>query len=148
MKVVAVGVDFSPLSDRALRHALELSAPHAAEVVLIHVASPDPDFVGMEAGPQHVRDEVAKELWEERTTLHDLATALEKTGRRVRVVMVRGPAADSLVEAAREARADLLVVGSHGRGPVKRLFLGSVSEGVLRQAPCPVLVVPDQPGEG
>jgi len=47
------------------------------------------------------------------------------------------------VEVARKVEADLLVVGSHGKGPMKRLFLGSVSEGVLRRAPCPVLVVPD-----
>lgn len=143
MKVVAVGVDFSPIAHRALRFALELSAPHDAEVVLVHVGAPDPDFVGMEAGPQSVRDDVARELREERTALHELAREVEASGRRVQVVMVRGAAATLLVEVASDSKADLLVVGSHGRGPVKRLFLGSVSEGVLRHARCPVLVVPE-----
>ena len=145
MKVVAVGVDFSPLSHRALQYALGVSAPHDAGVVLVHVAAPDPDFVGMEAGPQSVREDVARELREERLALHELAREVESTGRRVQVVMVRGAAVPSLVEVARSVEADLLVMGSHGKGAVKRLLLGSVSEGVLRQAPCPVLVVPDVP---
>jgi nucleotide-binding universal stress UspA family protein len=149
MKVVVVGVDFSPLAQRALQCALELSAPHGAEVVLVHVAAPDPDFVGMEAGPQSARDDVARELKEERAALHELAREVETSGRRVQMVMVRGAAATSLVEVASASKADLLVVGSHGKGPVKRLFLGSVSEGVLRHAPCPVLVVPELSlGEG
>lgn len=144
MNVVAVGIDLSPLGDQVVRKALEFSAPHDAELVLVHVADPDPDFVGMEVGPQYIRDDLARELREERARLHDMAAAVEGRGRRVRVVMVRGAAAASLVEVARRVEADLLVVGSHGKGPMKRLFLGSVSEGVLRQAPCPVLVVPDQ----
>jgi len=144
MNVVAVGVDLSPMGNRVVREALEVSAPHDAELVLVHVAAPDPDFVGMDAGPQYIRDDLARELREERTRLRAMAAELEAKGRRVRVVMVRGAAAPSLVEVARKVEADLLVVGSHGKGPMKRLFLGSVSEGVLRRAPCPVLVVPDQ----
>jgi len=144
MNVVAVGVDLSPMGNRVVREALEVSAPHGAELVLVHVAAPDPDFVGMDAGPQYIRDDLARELREERTRLRAMAAELEAKGRRVRVVMVRGAAAPSLVEVARKVEADLLVVGSHGKGPMKRLFLGSVSEGVLRRAPCPVLVVPDQ----
>ena len=46
-----------------------------------------------------------------------------------------------IVSAAEAERADMIVVGSHGRGAVGRLFLGSVSEHVVRNAPCPVLVV-------
>lgn len=45
------------------------------------------------------------------------------------------------VNAAKEWPADLIVIGSHGRGGVKRALLGSVAEGVMRHAPCPVLVV-------
>jgi nucleotide-binding universal stress UspA family protein len=53
---------------------------------------------------------------------------------------VGGPATE-IVKAAREWPADLIVIGSHGRGGVQRALLGSFSEGVMRHAPCPVLVV-------
>ena len=57
-----------------------------------------------------------------------------------------GDPGDMIVEAAEAEHADMIVVGSHGRGAVGRLFLGSVSEHVVRNAPCPVLVV--RPKEG
>ena len=57
-----------------------------------------------------------------------------------------GDPGDVIVEAAEAEHADMVLVGSHGRGPVGRLLLGSVSEFVVRNAPCPVLVV--RPREG
>lgn len=57
-----------------------------------------------------------------------------------------GPVVPSILEAARDSNADLIVMGSHGKGGFERLALGSVTEKVLRKAPCPVLVVPA--GEG
>lgn len=53
-----------------------------------------------------------------------------------------------IVAAAKEWQADLIVVGTHGRGGLERLFLGSVAEEVLRHAPCPVLVIPQEDKKG
>jgi nucleotide-binding universal stress UspA family protein len=64
--------------------------------------------------------------------------------RRVSVEVVVGPAAFEIVRYANERAADILVLGSHGRGVIRRFLLGGVAERVLREASCPVLVVPDR----
>jgi nucleotide-binding universal stress UspA family protein len=60
---------------------------------------------------------------------------------RVRGAIGEGPAAATIVQAARRHRAGLVVVGTHGRSGVRRLLLGSVAERVVRTSPCPVLTV-------
>lgn len=59
----------------------------------------------------------------------------------VRHRLLTGDAADAILEAAAEEKADLIVMGTHGRGGLSRMLLGSVAEHVLRRAPCPVLTV-------
>lgn len=59
----------------------------------------------------------------------------------VRTVIRKGPAQAEIVALAAEERADLVVMGTHGRGGVSRVLLGSVADRVLRTAPCPVLTV-------
>ena len=64
--------------------------------------------------------------------------------RRVSLQVIVGPAACAIVRYAGERGADLLVLGSHGRGVIRRFLLGSVAERVLREAGCPVMIVPDR----
>ncbi len=74
-----------------------------------------------------------------------LAQTLVERGRlegvAVSFLVWEGDPGDMIVEAAEAERADIVIVGSHGRGAVGRFFLGSVSDHVVRHAPCPVLVV-------
>jgi nucleotide-binding universal stress UspA family protein len=63
---------------------------------------------------------------------------------RVSAEVVVGPAAFEIVRYANERAADVLVLGSHGRGVIRRFLLGGVAERVLREAGCPVLIVPDR----
>jgi nucleotide-binding universal stress UspA family protein len=70
---------------------------------------------------------------------------LMKTGAMqhpVRIDIVEGSPVDAILDRARQERADLIVMGTHGRTGLSRLLVGSVAEGVLRHAPCPVVVVP------
>jgi nucleotide-binding universal stress UspA family protein len=60
--------------------------------------------------------------------------------------MVMGPFVETIVEQADQTLADMIVIGSHGHGALFRMVLGSVSEGVVRQTDCPVLVVPIREG--
>lgn len=142
MRRMLVAVDGSEMSERVLAVVRDLASSTGAEVELIHVAPPDPDFVGYEVGPESVRNAVAHERREEHRDVQELARTLREGGIAAKGVLVQGPIAEAIVERAERLEADLIVVGSHRRGRVARAVLGSVSEAVVRASTRPVLVVP------
>ncbi|HET7541250.1 MAG TPA: universal stress protein [Polyangiaceae bacterium] len=145
--VIVVGLDYSELADAALSRTFELaSREQASEIHVISVLSPgftDPSYapkaVALDAEAASVRltEYVAGKL-REFASLHGSAAMLP--GRVVSHVRVDSPA-NGVAQLASELEADLVVVGTHGRKGLSRLVLGSVSESVLRLAPCPVLIV-------
>ena len=147
MKRIIAAVDFSSVSDEVVRHAANLAEAFSAELVLLHVAAPDPDFVGYDAGPRSVREMRAQDLRDEHRGLQETAKQLRGRGLDAEALLIQGPTVDTIAERAEHLGADLVVLGSHGHGAVYRALMGSVSEGVLRRAPCPILVVPAGAGE-
>ena len=139
---ILVAVDFSAATPAVLAAAADEARAFGAEIHLVHVAAPDPAFVGREVDPPEMRNVVAHELREEHRRLQALADELERAGIAVTALCVQGPTVEKIVSMAERIGAARLVVGSHGRGPLARALLGSVSEALLRAAPCPVLVVP------
>jgi nucleotide-binding universal stress UspA family protein len=135
-------VDFSPVTRDVLAHTERLARGLGAEVTLLHVAAPDPAFVGYDPGPQSVRDNVARELREEHREIEELAEALRKAGIVVLPLMVQGAAEARILEHAERQHADFIVLGSHGHGALYDLLVGSVADGVLRHARVPVVMVP------
>ena len=136
-------VDFSGFTDPILA-AVDRIAAAAPEtrVWLLHVAEPDPSFVGYEAGPAVVRDQVAAEYRRERQQLQALAERLDRPGREVTALVVQGAIADTVLAEASRLGIDLIVMGSHGYGALAELIVGGVSKVVLKRAPCPVLIIP------
>ena len=137
-----VAVDFSAVTERVIEVAAALARDCGGTITLLHVARPEPDFVGYDAGPQSVRDQVATEFRAQRRMLQDLADRLRAAEVEATPVVVQGSIAETVVEQATRIGAALIVVGSHGRSAVMDLLVGSVSEGVIRRSPIPVLVVP------
>jgi nucleotide-binding universal stress UspA family protein len=142
MRVLAA-VDFSDFTAPILR-AVEQVVPAAPEskIWLLHVAEPDPSFVGYEAGPEVVRDQVAAEYRQERRQLQDCADSLRGSGAEVTALLIPGAIADTILAEALRLDAELIVMGSHGYGTIADLIAGGVCRGVLRNARCPVLVIP------
>lgn len=137
-----VAVDFSERTERVLQVASELAQRLGASAWVVHVADPDPDFVGYDAGPDVVRDQVAKELRDEHRRLQAYADDMRAAGVDATAMLVRGPTVETLLEMADKQDADLIVAGSHGRSMVGEMLLGSVSQGLIRAARWPVTVVP------
>jgi len=142
MELLLVPIDFSAGTDKVISCAKQLAQATGAAIRLLHVAPPDPDFVPYDAGPIVVRDQVAKDLRSEHRQVQRLAAALNENGVKASARMVMGPFVETIVDQADESLADMIVIGSHGHGALFRMVLGSVSEGVIRQSDCPVLVVP------
>ncbi len=133
---VLVAVDFSPASDAALERAVELAGALGAGIDLLHVWEPPPPIEAPGMAPWLFDDSAARDL------LERTRRSLEPRGLRgVTVRLESGDPAYHILEAARALLPDLLVLGTHGRGGVRRLILGSVAEAVVRRAPCPTLTV-------
>lgn len=142
MKTILVPIDFSGVTDAAIRSASALARAFESDLVLLHVGAPDPDFVGYDPGPPSVRDYVAEQFREEHSQLQGLKHAIDLPEERVTALLIQGITAEKILEEAKRMGADLIVMGSHGHGALHNLLVGSVTEGVLKEATCPVLVVP------
>jgi nucleotide-binding universal stress UspA family protein len=135
LRVAAVGFDGMAESHAALQEAAKLALKFGGSLRVVGVATPVPAMgaaaaaqAGAEAGPDF------------QTQLNQAVAQLPPELRAL-PVYERGDPVQKLLEAA-EMGVDLLVLGSRGFGPVMRLLIGSVSSRVIREAPCPVLVVP------
>ena len=134
--------DFSRASSAAYRRAIELAKANRAELLLLHVLSMPLPIAGDGYMPPKVYDDIAAgaRAYGQRQ-LDALIRNARKAGARARGILVEGVAHERIVQAARSKKADVLVVGTHGRTGLPRLFLGSVASRVLALSPCPVLTV-------
>jgi len=137
-----VAIDFSDKSDAVVHWAVSIAKAHQAELDLIHVADPDPDFVGYGPGPQTVRDQVAHDMSDQHRMLQQLGESIKAENVPVQTHCLQGAVVETILEKARTDAADIIIVGSHGHGGLYRAVLGSISEGIVRHSTCPVVVVP------
>jgi nucleotide-binding universal stress UspA family protein len=133
-----VPVDFSDCSLDAVEYAAIWVRQVKGEIMLFHVLEPVSyglDFtLGQSAERQRTKDVMIGRL-------DHIAGALRRTGLTVDHRVYGGYPSDSILEQVRASHADLIVMGTHGRRGLSHVFMGSVAEAVLRQAPCPVLTV-------
>jgi nucleotide-binding universal stress UspA family protein len=140
MKIICA-TDFSEPGQAAETKALELAGALRAELVYVHVASqPMLYSESVFAMEEAKRVYEAQARWAEET-LQTRVSAAQAAGVTARRVLREGAAYEQIVGAARDEKADMIVIGTHGRSGVNRLLLGSVAERVVRLAPCPVLTV-------
>ncbi|UCF68516.1 MAG: universal stress protein [Acidobacteriota bacterium] len=141
---ILVAVDLSDVTRKMLAFVRGIAREAAHKVFIVHVAEPEPEFVGWEAGPGVVRDQVAKEFQREHAEVESMAVELRAEGVDATGLLVQGPTIATILDEVERRGADLLVVGSHGHGAAYDLAIGSISAGLIRKASLPVLVVPDR----
>jgi nucleotide-binding universal stress UspA family protein len=128
-------VDFSAASEHAFELACALARDYGARLVVLHVYTPQ--VVPFAEGVIPPADD--SELQQVRQTLENLQAP--DRGFQFERRIARGSAAEVILRTIHELDADMVVLGTHGRTGLSRLLMGSVAERVLRQAPCPVLIV-------
>jgi len=145
---ILVPIDGSEHSDRALTYALDLAEKYSAEIKLLSVAQPlvatGPMFLTQPMIPPESTAMYVNEI----EAAHEkmLSDALKKVKEikpsiSISKLLVNGRPADKIVEIAKDGKYDLIVMGSRGLGGIKEFFLGSVSDRVADEAPCPVMIV-------
>lgn len=145
IKRILCPIDFSEFSQRAVDHAIAIARWYESTITLLHVrplvpiAPAAPEMMPAVALTAEDRDELITALG--RYVPADAGVAIEGD-------VVEGHAAIEILERAKTLPSDLVILGTHGRSGFERLLLGSVTERVLRKAPCPVLSVPRQADDG
>ena len=139
IRQILVPLDFSPESLKTLQFAKLLAKRFNAKLHLVHVVTPPPAFsLGRGALRLFPEKQIATSALKR---LKDLAAQFSLPPRLQRCTVRSGAAADKIVEIAHETGADLLAISTRGYTGLKRAFVGSTTERVVRSAPCPVLVV-------
>ena len=150
---ILVPLDGSEFGDKALPLAQDLAKSSGATIHLIQVISRQPEFEAMHSrggeSPTVLEMEIdsARRLIDARTTrgkghLEAVATQLQSDGIKVETAIREGAADENIVEYAKERGIDLIVMSTHGHGALRRFFIGSVTDRVIRSCETPVLIVP------
>jgi nucleotide-binding universal stress UspA family protein len=139
MKTILTLIDFSSATDPVLEEASELARAFKARIVLAHVfqsKTTPVEFLPV------VADVSAALENEARQQLIHLAKGLKNDGFETEAELLFGPAAKAIREKAMYVEADFIVLGSHGHGALYDLFVGSMACNLLKDAPCPIVIVP------
>ncbi len=134
---ILVPTDFTEISQRALAYAKALAKPGNSELLLVHVNPPMDLITPPEAA--WIDTTEIQSLHEEQ--LEQSGAALRSEGFRAQAISVTGPLYAELLSTIKQYKADLVVLGTHGKKGLERFLLGSDAEAVLRHAGCPVLSV-------
>lgn len=137
-------LDFSQITDEVVKTAGDLCKFYDAKCWLIHIASPDPDFVGYDVGPQYIRDSRATVLAEEHHKLQVYKSLLEEREMTCEALLVMGPLYKTIEQEIHKLAADIVVLGSHGRSMLYELVVGSVCEYLLKHADVPLMIIPSE----
>src|SRR5262249_25207246 len=143
LEKILVATDFSEPSEAALMYGRELARTFNASLTVLHVVENvgargygADGFVFIDPSWQREVEAAARQQLDAIVSIEDRAVLRAET-----VVRASNATALAIVDFAKEARIDLIVMGTHGRGGMAHLLMGSVAERVVRVAPCPVLTV-------
>lgn len=139
LRTVLAPTDFSEPANRALEYAKSIAENFQAALHVLHVEEDipigDPMLTASALADIHETAEAAP------ARISASFTAEERSRLKLITAVVRGSPHDAILDYAKEHGIELIVLGTHGRGMVERLLLGSVAERIVRHAPCPVLTV-------
>lgn len=142
MKNILLTIDFNNNEIVLIDRAIEIAAAFDAKIWLLHVVAPEPDFVGLEVGPQYVRDSRAEQIKRERRLLSDYTDVIKLENVRCEAVLIQGATIEMILKEAEKLNTDLIIIGRHDHSIMYKAFFGSVASGVIKKSKIPVMLIP------
>ena len=142
MKNILVTIDLKKNEKLLVDMAFQLAEAFNSKLWLIHIAAPNPDYVGFEIGPQYIRDFRASELRREHRLLEEYCSGLVAKGVDSEGILVQGGTIEMIIEESKKLNIDLIISGHHGHGFFYKAFVGSVSSQIIKKSKIPVLIIP------
>lgn len=137
-----VAVDLSKSTKTIEEKVLAITRDYPVKIWVLHNAVPEPDIVEFKVDPIAARKSLAKKFHDEHRQIQEIAGRLREAGLDATALLVHGATVETILQEASDLDVDMIVVGSHGRGAMYELLVGSVSKGILHKSRIPVLVIP------
>jgi nucleotide-binding universal stress UspA family protein len=142
MKTILVAIDFSAITEKTIQATFSLVEGSSAKLVFLHVICPLPAVDNLLAAKADHEAVLAQKEKRARRALATMVSRARGRGFVVGSYLARGVPSIEIVSLAAELKAALIVMGSHGHGPVYDLIVGSTAQGVFQASPCPLMLVP------
>ncbi len=142
MKNILVTVDFNKSEEILLNKAVEFAKAFNAKIWLMHIAAPEPFFVGYEVGPQYIRDGRAEELREEHRKLEKYTLEMREKGIVADGLLIQGATIEMVIKESEKLDIDLIIAGHNDHSFLYKAIIGSVSANIIKKSKIPVLTIP------
>jgi len=142
MKNILVGIDIHERTQYLIDKSVELAKAFGSKIWILHVAAPEPDFIGYSVGPEYIRDFRAKELKDEHRLLTTYVDQLQKQKIEADGLLIQGETVEVVLEESKKLNIDLIIFGHHAHSFLYKLFFGSHSTEIVSKSDIPVMVVP------
>ena len=137
-----VAVDLSESTETIVNKVEEITKRDSAKVWILHNALPEPDQLEFKVDHLEAPENLATKFHEEHRQIQDIADRLRESGLDSTALLVHGKTVEIILKEAANWDVDVIVVGTHGRGAIHQLLMGSVSEEIIHKSRYPVLVIP------
>ncbi len=149
MKIL-VAIDFSDITDQVLAQSAILAKSLQAETCLLHVVEANSDYIPYDydpgimyaIDPSEMRDQYAQRFRKEHKTLQQHAEDFRNHGLNCKALMIQGETVKTILASVKKLSIDFIVAGSHGKGAISQLLLGSTSKDLIKQTSVPIYLIP------
>ena len=142
MKNILAAIDFKGHEEQIIETATKFARTFGSKIWLIHIAAPDPDFVGYEPGPQYIRDCRATTLKKEHELLETYCNEFSKKGIEAEGLLIQGATVEMIMKESKKLHIDLIIIGHAEHSFIYKAIFGNISKAVIQKSTIPVLTVP------
>lgn len=142
--LVAIETNNSKLTSRMISEATKFALAFDSKCWLIQIVAPDPDFVGFEVGPQYIRDLTAEQLKASHRALQEQTNILKAMGVNAEGLTIQGPTEEMIRKEVDKLAIDLLILGNKNHGLLHSIFIGSITDDLIKEVHIPIYLVPEE----